>query len=338
MKILLSDEKKQFRANLHCHSTRSDGRLTPEELVKRYRAEGYDILAITDHCNPKNHSALGDEIFLLLTGYEAYIRPSETAAYDVFSPEIHLNLFAKDPSNETLICYNRAYTKYIAPEHHGDLCRRGSEEPRRYTVEYINQFIRTAKENGYLVAYNHPFWSMESEERILSYEGLFSLEMYNTGSYMINRLENGEALYDTMMRRGMAIGCHAGDDNHNVNGNNDSFLFYTVILADSLTYADVIGALEEKNCYASNGPAIRKIAVCEGDEGRTVQVECSPAAEVYLYCGSKSPASVKRPKGSPATTVTLPLSPRAEYFRISVYDEAGHVANSRGFFRSEWES
>ena len=335
MKILLSDEKKQYRANLHCHSIRSDGKQTPEELVADYRAMGYDILAITDHCSPKDHSALGDDRFLLLTGYEAYIRPSEKAEYDVFSPEIHLNLFAKDPHNEALICYNRAYTKYLPPEKHEGLCRRGSEEVRQYTTEYINRFIRTANDNGYLVAYNHPFWSMESEERILSYEGLFSLEMYNTGSYKLNRIEGAEQLYDRMMRLGMPIGCHAGDDNHAL---HDRFAFYTVVLADSLTYGDVIRALEEKNFYASSGPAIKKIAV-DGEAGaRTVRVECSPASEIYLFVGSKSPARVTLPKGETATSFTLPLHERATYFRISVYDAEGKVANSRGFFRPEWES
>jgi predicted metal-dependent phosphoesterase TrpH len=38
-----------WRGNLHTHSTRSDGVLEPAEVVRRYRAEGYDFLALTDH-------------------------------------------------------------------------------------------------------------------------------------------------------------------------------------------------------------------------------------------------------------------------------------------------
>ncbi|MDO8882894.1 PHP domain-containing protein, partial [Pseudotabrizicola sp.] len=38
-----------WRGNLHTHSTRSDGVLLPEEVCRRYRAEGYDFLALTDH-------------------------------------------------------------------------------------------------------------------------------------------------------------------------------------------------------------------------------------------------------------------------------------------------
>ena len=38
-----------WRGNLHTHSDRSDGCLTPQEVCRRYRAEGYDFLALTDH-------------------------------------------------------------------------------------------------------------------------------------------------------------------------------------------------------------------------------------------------------------------------------------------------
>ena len=45
----ISPGARQYKANLHCHSNLSDGRLTPEELVRAYREQGYSILAITDH-------------------------------------------------------------------------------------------------------------------------------------------------------------------------------------------------------------------------------------------------------------------------------------------------
>ena len=37
------------RIDLHCHSTASDGTLTPAELVTAGRAAGLDVMAITDH-------------------------------------------------------------------------------------------------------------------------------------------------------------------------------------------------------------------------------------------------------------------------------------------------
>ena len=38
-----------FKGNLHTHSTRSDGGLSPGEVVAAYRARGYDFLSLTDH-------------------------------------------------------------------------------------------------------------------------------------------------------------------------------------------------------------------------------------------------------------------------------------------------
>lgn len=71
------------------------------------------------------------------TGCEAYIRTGADAVYDVYAPEVRLNLFARNPHNETMICYNRPYCKYIPPELHGEIRRAGSEAPREYTRKEV---------------------------------------------------------------------------------------------------------------------------------------------------------------------------------------------------------
>jgi len=38
-----------LNVDLHCHSTVSDGLLSPEDLVKRAAARGIRLLALTDH-------------------------------------------------------------------------------------------------------------------------------------------------------------------------------------------------------------------------------------------------------------------------------------------------
>lgn len=40
-----------LRGNLHTHTYLSDGLLSPEAVIARYRALGYDFLAITDHAD-----------------------------------------------------------------------------------------------------------------------------------------------------------------------------------------------------------------------------------------------------------------------------------------------
>ena len=41
-----------YRGNLHTRSTRSDGRIEPQEVIDLYRDAGYDFLSLTDHFLP----------------------------------------------------------------------------------------------------------------------------------------------------------------------------------------------------------------------------------------------------------------------------------------------
>ena len=332
---LLSPNRKQFKANLHSHSTRSDGALSPEELKDAYRKRGYSILAITDHESPKNHSALNENDFLLLTAYEAYIRPDPECRYDVFSSEIHLNLFAKDPQNESLVCYHPTCCKYLSPDEQALLHKIGSQRTREYTVDYINEFIRTANENGYLVGYNHPVWSMEAEERILRYEGIFSMEMSNGNSDSLNKLEYNGALYNTLLRNGKTWFVHASDDNHNKypfdHPQNDSFLAFTMIAAKELSYEAVIDAMEHGDMYSSSGPLIHEVSF----DGQTLHVASSDAITIICHDGSKHPPAVYASADAPVNTADFIVREEAPFVRITVIDAEGHCADTRGFTKAE---
>ncbi len=333
---LISPDKPQYKANLHCHSVHSDGALTPTELKNAYRERGYSILAITDHETPQAHNELTDESFLMLTGYEVYIRPSQQCVYDVFSSEIHLNLFARDPDNETLICYNPPYCKYLPADRQGSVHKAGSLRPREYTVEYINEFIRTAVRAGYLVAYNHPVWSMESEERIMAYDGIFSLELINGGSDVISGMEYSGPLYEKLIRGGKRWFVHAGDDNHNVfpldSVDSDSFRAATMILSETLSYDHVISAMETGEMYSTSGPVIREVSV----DGDTVTVVCSDAVYIGCHIGSKRPEYTRGTTDAPVTTATFRIHPKAQFLRISVIGTDGGRADTRAYFREEW--
>ena len=46
---MFKESGRFYRGNLHCHTTRSDGRLSPQEAAAVYQEQGYDFLAVTDH-------------------------------------------------------------------------------------------------------------------------------------------------------------------------------------------------------------------------------------------------------------------------------------------------
>lgn len=332
---LISPQQKQYKANLHCHSNLSDGKKTPEELKQMYKEQGYSILAITDHEVPKNHSNLNDEEFLMITGYEAYVRTNPDYVYDVYAKEIHMNFFAREADNETYICYNPKGCKYISKENLKNYKFAGSQKQREYTVEYINEYIRTAKENGYIVGYNHPWWSMEAEADILKYEGFFSMEMCNYGSYISSRLEYNGALYDKMLLDGKRIACHGGDDNHNKepfgSPEFDSFGAFTMIMPNSFTYGSVIDAMEKGNMYCSMGPVFKQVSM----DGNKLHVECSPVQRITVFTGSKSPLRKLCNVDDVITSADFEIDERAKFVRVSVCDKYGKAADTRGFFRDE---
>ncbi|MEH0625846.1 PHP domain-containing protein [Streptomyces stelliscabiei] len=66
-----------MRIDLHCHSTASDGTDTPAELVRKARATGLDVVALTDHDTTRGHAeaiAALPEGLTLVTGAELSCR------------------------------------------------------------------------------------------------------------------------------------------------------------------------------------------------------------------------------------------------------------------------
>ena len=323
----------QYKANLHCHTYLSDGKLSPAEVKEAYKNHGYSVLCITDHEHPVDHTDLSDPDFVMLTGYEAYIRNDD---YNYLKPEIHMNLFARDPHNVKYINFNDKWCKYIKdPEERANLEKVGSERPREYSVEYINDFIKTAKENGYICAQNHSTWSMEPEENILGYEGLFSMEIYNYGGDIVNRCEYNAKIYDRMLMSGKRIFCHAADDNHNREPFDapdcDSFGGFTMILADELTYDGIFNALENGSFYASAGPEIFELSF----DGKKAHIETSGAKQITMLSGDKICKRACGTYDSPVTVADFEISDLAPYVRFDVYDFEGKHADTRAFFRDE---
>ena len=331
MMDLIKKNQAQYKANLHAHSNISDGRLTPEDMKRFYREQGYSILCITDHNRPRPHNDMTEKDFLMLTGYEADIT-ARGEGKSTYRPTVHLCLYARVPNNRKLIWYDEERF-------------RGEDDPRRalnitppcrseYSAEYINAFIAKAREHGYIVAHNHYAWSLEPESQVLDYEGLFSMEICNGGCWLVGNLEYNAVLYDKMLRRGMRIACHGTDDNHNVYKEGpecDSFVAYTYVLADELTYDAVFSALEKGDFYASRGPQIHSLTM----DGRHARIECSGAKVIYAYYGSKNAMCKYAQTGEFVTEAEFDIREDAPYVRFSVFDEYGRSADTRGYFADE---
>ena len=143
MKILLDENKRFFKANLHCHSTYSDGKFTVENLKEEYKKRGYSIVAFTDHEHLIDNSHLNDDEFLTITSCEMAIKefPTQSTLVNFDMRVCHLNFYALDQHNTTTPCYSSVYDHYITDEIK-DLIRFDKEYERVYTTDGINDMIK----------------------------------------------------------------------------------------------------------------------------------------------------------------------------------------------------
>ena len=333
---LLPPNVNWYRANMHCHSTISDGNLTPEQLKEAYKNHGYSILAITDHEILVDHSDLNDENFLTLTSSEYSINdgaPMFPVKDGAESPgwtrrkTIHMCVFSKDPHPTLQPASNADSIAWAKSPYKENATVDGYH--RVYSKEGINEAIRILNENGFLVQYNHPNWSLNDREDYLALEGVWSLEILNYATEILTGAEYCPYIYDEMLRNGKELFCSMGDDNHNRGGSlEQSFGGSTMIGADELTYEKVIAAMEKGEFYCTSGrdnpPLIHFLVV----EDNVIKVDCSSAVAVFVngYC-----RAFRRVVGEDITHAEFKLDPNDVYFRITVRDKFGNNAHTHAY-------
>ena len=225
MNIFAAD-KPFFKGNLHCHTTMSDGRLTPEECKAFYRSRGYDFLAITDHRKPGEPTHLEDGM-LCLCGMEMdYNPPGET-----------LHLVAVGITDEIL-------------QH--DFSR----DPLRY--------IRLCNGLGGRVILAHPAWSLNTVSTISGLRGICAAEIYNSVSTWPTNPDRADSsnVLDSAAAHGTVLKVVASDDSHRYG--EEAGRSYTMIQADELTQDSLFEALDAGRFYCSQGPEIYQLTLENG--------------------------------------------------------------------------
>lgn len=141
--ILLDSAKPFYKANFHLHTTNSDGRRSPEEVIALYREQGYDVLAITDHWKVTRESHL-DEGMLVLSGVE----------FDFNLPGQVIHMLGLGVQPDILDKVSRA------------------SGPQRAADEISRQ--------GGVAVLAHPAWSLNPPSTMCALSGVTCAEVYNT--------------------------------------------------------------------------------------------------------------------------------------------------------------
>lgn len=341
-KYLLPENGRFYKANLHMHTVVSDGEMTPEEVKAAYLEKGYSIVAFTDHEGLVPHNDLTDENFLAITSYEIATNADPWVGDFAFTKTYHINLYAKDPEKNVSPVFTMTR---MWPPHTADYlpdAQKKVDYRRTYSVESMNALIARANEDGFLVSYNHPVWSLQNYEDYAGLEGVWGVEWHNTGCVKAGYPDTMQPI-DDLLRQNKRVFPLATDDAHNI---YQCFGGWVMVKADQLAYKPVMDALENGDFYSSTGPVIEELTWEDGE----VHIVCPGAARVDLITerrenGGRTAApgetldeATFHLKGWQKNTheIVAPDAPPA-YFYLTVTGPDGSKAVTRAYYLDEIE-
>lgn len=287
-----------WKGNLHTHSTRSDGTLSPEQVCQVYRKAGYDFLALTDH---------------FLKAYEYPVvdtTPFRTADFTtLIGAELHSG--RTELGNLWHILAVGLPLDFSPP----------------FTDESGPQIAARALNAGAYVAVAHPQWYTLTEADVLSLGPVHAIEVFNGTSVDYNDRADSWFMMDLMLMRGHRYTACATDDAHFMPQRHDAMLGWVQVKAPELTPDSLLAALKTGDYYSSTGPEIYDVQVYPGEK---LTVRCSPASRVFIAGSGWTADSVT---GSGLMEAEFNLEKfRSPYVRVIVRDKDGRRAWSNPFW------
>ncbi|WP_444455422.1 CehA/McbA family metallohydrolase [Rhodobacter capsulatus] len=295
-----------WRGNLHSHSDRSDGALSPEEVCRRYAAEGYDFLALTDHFIGRYGYPITDTLpfrtnrFTTLLGAELHSGALENGElWHILAVGLPAD-FAPSQSPDF---------KPVAGQETGpDLAAR-------------------AVAAGAFVAIAHPHWSGLTLADARSLAAAHAVEIYNHGCAIGADRGDGAVIADLLLTEGRRLSLIATDDAHFTEP--DHFGGWVMVKAPENTPEALLAALKAGHFYASQGPDFRAIRF----DGAAIEVDSSAVVSVIVQ-GQASTAVARH--GASMTRARVDLDARlaaSPWLRVTLIDAAGRRAWSNPLWR-----
>ena len=282
----------QYKSNFHTHTTQSNDAIdefTTANVVDKYHAAGYKILALTDHdYNP----------------YPWQLFPQYMSGVPARDPEA-LGMLAV-PGNELSKDNTNSWSERTGGEfnHHNDF----------FTGRQGQEFASLQESYAYTYALggmqiiNHPgqYWSIDNTysetqkngpgwhaTNFNTYPSLVGLEVYNQG----NRRPNDRILWDQILQRTMParnVFGYSGDDTHN---NEQLFRNYNFMLMEELTTEELKDAMrkgESYFCYepkgSGEGKAPRIAAIHVDESEKTITIDANGLV-YWIYATDKTSSS-----------------------------------------------
>ena len=286
-----------LRCALHAHTTRSDGELSPEELVALYERAGFDVLAITDHW-VRTEAPSTDRLLVIPSSELSCVLPEE--------PDGHLLAFGID------------------------------EDPLEFvrTRPDLAEAAVWVGEHGGVAYLAHPYWTGTAASGLSLRNGVAGIEVYNAGCDLEVGRGLSTVHWDDLLERGTACFGIAADDSHHAERDSGFAWVWTQVAERSA--AAVLDALASGHFYSSTGPVVDeldlddasvevecspcdRITLCTGRK-RGASVSAGPSG--YRYGGEILAES----DDGAITRARLGRPPRTPYGRLELVDRHGRKA------------
>ncbi len=287
MRMIIDPALPQWKGNFHCHTTGSDGWVTPQEAAAQYKAAGYDFLAITDHRRVTDPAEAETDL-LLIPGIELDYRVETGHAQAVHIVGVGVDRDALDiPA----------------------------------AMRTPQQGVDAIRASGGRAIFAHPAWSLNDPETIKGLKNLSAVEIYNRCSdfpWNARRADSSEVI-DLCFADGFLLPIVAADDAHQYNG--DQCHSAVIACAAACTREGILDALDKGNVYGSQGPRITEMKM----ENGALSIRCTPCRKVIFY--SDAIYSRERTvAGEAITEARYQALPRETYLRVEIEDTEGRRA------------
>jgi len=303
--------KKLLKGNTHCHTTRSDALVSPEDVTQIYYEKGFDFFAMTDHriYNLKSHRP--DLPIITIPGMEY----DSSYVWDDYGFRC-FHTVTLGPVNDNPNGQDQQFPQENTP-----------------TQEAYQKLLDGFETGGQLTIHCHPHWSSTPPEHFQNLKNICAIELYNHVSVLDSREDTDNGIYwDQILGTGRVIYGVAGDDGHKAHQYGNSWIMVNA----EPEIGSILNAIKAGKFYASTGPVIKDFYI---DDQGFAHVECSDAAVVSFHCDKHNGKAIYPEEGKDTlnhAVFTFMNSPgKCAYVRAVVVDKQGKLAWTNPIFLDE---
>lgn len=285
-------EHSLLRGNLHLHTSRSDGQLSPDEAVRKYAENGYDFVALTDHSVYNRESYAPETGMVIIPGVEVHTLLEEAGAGERVYHSVFLG---EDNESNGFLHDERILIDNVKSQ------------------EEFQKYLDLAYSKNNIAFYSHPEWSQTPPRYFDKMKGLAGIEIWNTASsyrdYDINA-----PYWDDLLGQGMRLAGIAVDDAHK----EHQYLGGWIMVNAEKNVPSILSAIKNGAFYSSCGPVIKNFYF----DGKHAVAETEEECEKIFICSDKH----KHKVGENSSFFETEIADDCQYIRAVVKDKHGKRA------------